>query len=279
MLDFGQLLASPQIQALGQLASLLLARILPLVTWSPMLGGAAVPRTLRTAFLLVLVMALLPSAAAASELRVLPAPVMVALLAKEALWGMTLAYMVTLLHQTLATMGSLADLSRGTTMANVLDPVTQQQESLLGAFFMQAVITLFFTVGAFRIVISALADSLVLMPLQAFVPDAAMGPAAIPAILDPVSQMLQLSLRLAAPVMAVMVLLDVVLALVNRVSPQVQVYFVGLTIKGTLALVVILLGLALTVDLVGGHMMDSLARRLQPAAGAAAASGVDANRR
>ena len=65
--------------------------------------------------------------------------------------------------------------------------------------------------------------------------------------------------QLAVPAVAVLLLVDFGLAVVNRVSPQVQVYFLGMTAKGSIGLLVLLAGLGLTVDLVIGQMGSTLA--------------------
>ena len=74
---------------------------------------------------------------------------------------------------------------------------------------------------------------------------------------------LLVTLGLAAPVLAALFLADLALGLVNRVSPQIQVYFVGMPAKAALGVMVFLLAttglvLALRGELAGA--IDAIRR-------------------
>ena len=57
------------------------------------------------------------------------------------------------------------------------------------------------------------------------------------------AKLIAAGLALAAPVLVAVWLTDVTLGLVARAAPQIPVYFVGLPLKGLLAVGVVLLGL------------------------------------
>jgi flagellar biosynthetic protein FliR len=57
------------------------------------------------------------------------------------------------------------------------------------------------------------------------------------------ARLLESALGLAAPVIVALWLADLALGMVARVAPQVPVYFVGLPVKGLLAVGVVLVGL------------------------------------
>ena len=57
----------------------------------------------------------------------------------------------------------------------------------------------------------------------------------------------ELTIRLAAPVLVVILLIDIGLGLINRATPQFQVFFLGITVKGWVGLAVLLLALSVIV--------------------------------
>jgi type III secretory pathway component EscT len=65
-----------------------------------------------------------------------------------------------------------------------------------------------------------------------------------------VGELFVIAIRLGAPAIAVVVLLDFGLAVINRIAPQVQVFFLGMTVKGTLGILVVLLAMGLTFELI-----------------------------
>ncbi|MEX2215508.1 MAG: flagellar biosynthetic protein FliR [Phycisphaeraceae bacterium] len=253
------ILNDPQLAALFKSGGLLLARILPIIILTPMLGGNLLPKRLRIGVSMLLVLALLPALS--------PAVVGAANLSgityflyfgKELLIGLTMAKMIDLLYQTFVAFGSIVDLSRGATIASVFDPISQQQESILGLFFMQCGIVLFLALGGHMVVIEALADSVTTMPPTQLLPARLQGATAVTQILVLFGEMLIVAVKLAAPVLAVILLLDVVLGLLNRVAPQVQVYFLGLTAKSFLGLLIVFMSIIVVMDLFREHMRTVL---------------------
>ena len=74
--------------------------------------------------------------------------------------------------------------------------------------------------------------------------------------------MLVAALGFAAPVLAALFLADLALGVVNRVSPQIQVYFIGMPLKALLGVLLFMLAItgmvaALRGEL-GGGMVDVL---------------------
>jgi flagellar biosynthesis protein FliR len=58
----------------------------------------------------------------------------------------------------------------------------------------------------------------------------------------------KLALRLAAPMLVTMLVVDLALGLVGRIMPQMNVMAMGMSLRSALGLVVVILGLAMTND-------------------------------
>ena len=251
-----QIYSDPRLMAASQAGGLLLGRVLPLVVLTPMLGGQLLPARLRIGISLLLVFVLLPSVTPAQPLE-LSAVQYFGLAFKEAMIGLTVSTMILLMYHTFTSMGAVVDLSRGATIANVYDPTTQQQQPVVGSFFLQAAIVLFLTLGGHHIIIEALGQSLIAMPIfETSAP--AVEAQGLVLVLSLLGTLMSVALQLALPVVLVILLLDVVLGLLNKVAPQIQVYFVGLSIKSALGLAIVLLGLGLTIDLMRSHFIAVL---------------------
>jgi len=229
-----------------QIAGLIFARILPIVAFTPLFGGETIPRRMRLGIGVLLTLALIPGFAAVPA-GSLDALRYAALTVKEALVGFTLAMFVLVLFETYSAFGALVDLARGATIGNILDPLTRSQQPILSVFFTQLAIVLFFAIGGHRVLLSALADSFILVrPLEAM-PGRLVGAGSTGQIVAMVGEMFLIAVRLSAPVVVVVLLLDVALGLINKAAPQIQVYFLGLTIKGSLGIFMVLLVLALGI--------------------------------
>jgi flagellar biosynthesis protein FliR len=247
--DLWHAIEHPALKAAVQMASLLFARILPMTVLTPIFGGQTMPRRLRTGLNLLFTLALLPA-----FLPTFTTPVDVVtytiLLAKEAIVGFTLAFFILIVFESLSAIGALIDLARGATMANVLDPLTQNQESILAMFFTQLAIVLFLSIGGIRMLFSALGDSFIILRPQALLPSAnIVGPGAAESPISIVGDIFLIALKIGAPAVIVLLLLDFGLSVINRVAPQIQVYFLGMTLKGTVGLLIVLLAFGITVDL------------------------------
>lgn len=230
--------------------ALLAARLTPIVALTPVFGGDATPRRLRFGIVVMLALVLLPLAMVQHVGGGAPGPRFTGLLLKEAFVGLTIALLILVIFEAFSSFGALVDSARGATFANVLDPLTQHQQSVLGVFFRQLAVVLFIGSGGYRLLIETLGDSVAKFPLFDSAPASLTGAPAIDTMLTVTTGMLEVALRLAAPVLVVMVLLDVALGIVNRLAPQMQVYFFGLTLKGSVGLLVVFAGLALTFDTV-----------------------------
>ena len=227
-----------------RLLVLVFARLLPLVVFTPLFGGEALPRRLRVGTALVLSLVLVP--ALSSSYRPIDAP-FVAQLTKEVLMGIGYAVAVTIVFEMLGAVGALIDLSRGATIANVLNPMTRQQTSLLSVFVLQLMLVLVFVSGGHRLLFATLGESFITSaPGAPLAPGFAVAGAST--MIGLVSEFFALALSLAGPAILVLLALDVALALVNRMAQQIEVFFLSLTLKASIGLAVLLLTLGLVLE-------------------------------
>jgi flagellar biosynthetic protein FliR len=167
--------------------------------------------------------------------------------AGEVLVGLALGYAATLALHAFRVAGQLVDLETGLAMASLLDPETGAGVTLLGEFFYLLGLLLLLLMDGHHGLLRALADSFELVP-----PGTAAWSGGLAAeIARRFAAMFALALRLAAPVMAVLVVSDVALALVSRTVPQLNVFMLGFALKAGLGLVALILVLPLLAQAFG----------------------------
>jgi flagellar biosynthetic protein FliR len=146
--------------------------------------------------------------------------------------GMLLAFGVHAAFAAFGMAGQMLDLQIGFGTGNIFDPVTRADTPVLGATMNILAAVLFFTVDAHHAFVRGIAFSV------AQVPPGSMAMHLHPeAVVAQFGAMFSLALAMAAPVLFMLVLLEAGLAVISRMVPQMNVYFVGLPLK-------ILVGLA-----------------------------------
>jgi len=135
--------------------------------------------------------------------------------------------------------GQLMDNMSGTNMAQIQVPSLQQQVSLYGALKLQLVITLFLTLNGHHLVIHAFADSFEMVPIDAF-PKFSHGFWPFFDLIARVfGDMMRIAMAISAPVLLATFLTDLALGMINRVAPQVQVFFISMQIKPAVSILIV----------------------------------------
>ena len=174
---------------------------------------------------------------------------LICVLGKELLVGFMLAYTANVVFWAMLSVGFIMDNQRGAGMAQATDPVSGESTSLFGVFLNQAAIYIFFSSGAFLQMLLLLLSSYSVCP-PAF-EMAAGAREGIPFfLLGQFSRLMVISVVFAAPIMLICLLSDVSLGIVNRFSPQLNVFFLSMPIKSALGLLMIMLYMSTLLPLV-----------------------------
>ena len=172
----------------------------------------------------------------------------IALIAKEAFVGFTLGFVTSLVFEAIQVSGRIVDFQRGAMLGEVFAPQLQTQVSELGQFKVQFAIVLFLAIGAHRVFINALLHSFEIVPATGF-PHLAAGWTPLAAsITELTAAVLAIGVQLAAPAMVALLLTDLFFGLINRVAPQINVFFLGLPVKMVMGLLVVFASLELLKD-------------------------------
>ncbi|MBF0588030.1 MAG: flagellar biosynthetic protein FliR [Magnetococcales bacterium] len=138
--------------------------------------------------------------------------------------------------------GGVIGFSMGLSMAMVMDPTSGMQEGVLSNMLYMATLLLFLGVDGHHMLIEGLARSFHTLPLGAGIPE---GRMMLEAALVAMGQMFALSIMIAAPVLVATKMLYFGMGLINRASPQIQVFFLAMPVAQLVGFVV--LGLSMAV--------------------------------
>jgi type III secretion protein T len=161
------------------------------------------------------------------------------IMVKESVIGAAIGFVMGLFFWGVESMGSILDFQRGAGMARAFDPATAAETSPLKNFLLQVAIALFFMSGGFTLFLSSVYESYTVWPIYSYLPEINSNFAEF--FLKKVDDLMTMVVLLTAPVMIAMFLSEFGLALINRFSPQLNVFFLSLPIKSAVAVFMLIL--------------------------------------
>ncbi len=238
---------------------LVLARIAGALVFVPLPGLSAAPAAARVGLAGGLTLALSarwPAVEAATS----PAR-LAGWAAGEAALGVAIGVAAAVVLEAFVLAAQILGLQAGYAYASTIDPNTQADSGVLLVFAQLAASLLFFAAGLDREVLRLFAWSLERVPPGHY----GFGPAAAPALLHLAAELFSAGLRLALPVVALLVMVDVALALLGRVSAQLQLLSLAFPVKMLLTLLVFGWGTLLFPRILrelSGHAWDAVRHAL-----------------
>lgn len=142
--------------------------------------------------------------------------------------------------------GSLIDMVRGAGLAEILNPTSGEEGSLFSLLFVQLLAAIFFATAGFNVLLEALYQSYALLPLGKSL---AFNGETATFLVQQSHLILELGVRFALPAIAVMIMVDVTLGLINRASEQIDVFFLAMPIKSVASCLTLALALPLALDM------------------------------
>jgi len=233
-------------------AMLLFARIGPMLMLLPGFGEPAVPTRIRLTFALLFAAILAPMLAARMPVPPTSMWGMAGAVIGESLIGVMLGGAARLLVSALATAGQAMGLELGLSFAQTADPTMSQSGQIMAVFLSVMGIALIFDTGLDHMFLQGIAGSYDVIAPGAPPP---VGDAAQLA-LTATATSFRVGFQIAMPLIAAGLIFRVGLAVLARLIPQIQVFFVIMPLQILGGFIVIALGLS------GGMLvwLDSLQR-------------------
>ena len=248
-------------QAFLVLFGLIFARFIGFIYVVPFFGGKAVPPLVKVATATSLVIIAFPSV-----MNEIPADGssigfggfgFFVMLIKEFFVGFTLGFVASLVFEAVQVAGRIADFQRGSTMGELFAPQLEERVSELGQFKLQLAIVIFLSTGAHLYFLSSLIKSFQFIPVLKF-PHLEPGYSPAAEFLTMMTgSVLSMGVQLAVPIVVTLLLTDLFFGLINRVAPQVNVFFLSMPVKMWLGLFVVAVMLPFLISRMLDYFNDS----------------------
>ncbi|RMH01422.1 MAG: flagellar biosynthetic protein FliR [Aquificota bacterium] len=170
---------------------------------------------------------------------------------REALFGFVAGLMLRLFFDALQVAGEFISVNMGLGLATLFLP-QQPQTTILAVLFTLMGSLLFIAIGGPEVVLLALAKSFSGYPPGTF----SLYELNPEEFLNFFYHSFNLAFRIALPVLVVMLLFNLVLALINRFIPQINVFIVGLPLQLFIGLGVLILTFPLVYAFIKSHLRE-----------------------
>jgi flagellar biosynthetic protein FliR len=219
---------------------LILTRVSGLVASAPVLGLKGAPLQVRIVLAMSLAVLVTPfhwHAASSTPAHLIG---LVLLLGQEILLGLALGLSIHVLFTGLHICGQVMGQLSGLALAEVFDPSQEASVPVLSDLMDKVTLAVFVVIGGHRQLMQVLLDTFRWMPPG----KTSFGPSLVEALTDVTTLSLTLGVRAAAPALVALLLANLILGLISRTLPQLNVMALGFGINILVMLAV--LGATLT---------------------------------
>jgi flagellar biosynthetic protein FliR len=201
----------------------------------PVFGWKSIPIRIKIAVMVLLAIffsMIMPSSLDTRQRSALEAGL---LISNEAVYGLAMGLIVTVVFSVVKMAGRIIERQMGMAMAQILDPLTGERSQPLGSLLEMIFIILFLSANGHHLFLLVISRSYEAFPAGSI--------PTIPILVSGVIQaglaMFVASLKLAAPILAAFLLLMVVLAVLARIVPEMNILFVSFPLRIGLGLLMV----------------------------------------
>jgi flagellar biosynthetic protein FliR len=234
-------MASLETLLLHQFAAftLVLARVGALMMTAPIFGSRAAPMQFRALFAVSITLLVTPLFATRPLADITQLLVFARYLINEAMVGLLLGLGIMILLSGIQLTGQIISQMSGAALANVFDPTLDNTVSVYSQLLYFLALTMFVLLDGHHLLMEAMLDTYTWLP-----PGRAMfGQSYVAALVTILCQSFLLGIRAAAPAMTALLLATLLLGLIGRTLPQINILAVGFGINTLLTLGTLLLSL------------------------------------
>jgi flagellar biosynthesis protein FliR len=166
---------------------------------------------------------------------------MLLLILKEVFLGLTISFFVRVLFSIVYAAGEVSALQTGFAFARIMDPTTMAQVSILEQFMNILTVITFFAIDAHHIFIKGMFLSFQELPIGA----AVLNNSLIYHIGNFTGRIFSIGLRIGAPLIITLFIVDLALGLLSRMIPQMNIFIEGMPMKILITFTVLSLSLGI----------------------------------
>ncbi|MCH5274800.1 MAG: flagellar biosynthetic protein FliR [Lachnospiraceae bacterium] len=227
---------------------LILVRVSCFVFVAPFFSMSNTPRRVRTVFAVFTSVLLYTSLTPADGVVYFSELEYAVIVLKEAAVGLIIGFSATVCTAIVNFAGAIVDMETGLSMVSLMDPASRQQTSITGVIYNNVFMLMLIVSGMYRFLLGALADSFVLVPVNSAI---LQGEKLVSTMVRFMGDYISIGFRICLPVFCVILLLNVILGVLAKVSPQMNMFAVGMQLKVIVGLCVLFLTTGMLADASG----------------------------
>lgn len=241
---------------------LVLVRVAAMLSLVPVFSSQQIPVLVRFALGLLLTFVVARTVPTIAPLDGIGA--LTAAIVSQLLVGAVFGFVAFLAFTGVQFAGEVIDTQIGFAAVNIINPTTQQNVTIIGEFQLALATLIYLIADAHHQLIAGVAGSFNLVPL----PFAAIQPGLAADLVGFFTHALMLVFQIAGPVAIALFVVNVALALMTRVAPQINIFAVGFPLQIGIGLTVLLVSLPLLIAVLPGifaetpRELDAVLRRL-----------------
>lgn len=175
----------------------------------------------------------------------------------QVLTGFALGFVVNILLSTVAAAGGLLDLIGGLNLPTSIDPLGIDQTPILGQFYEQVMVVLLFLSGGFLFMIQGFMRS---FAITGYTLSSSNRVALI--LIDDLSTFFVSALEIASPILIVLFATQIILGMLSKAAPQINVWIMGMPLQIFLSLILV----AVAINSLPGFIQNIVSRILSDTA-------------
>lgn len=203
------------------------ARVTSLFSAMPVFGSAQVPVRVRVTLSITIALVIFPVLPQILPNTTLSPITMGILIAKETMVGLMIGFIARLVFVAVEFGGAIIGYQMGFAAANVFDPQSQHQISLISQFQNVFAIFIFLAFDIHHVFVRLIAESYQLLPAG----DLNLGGGAVLYLSRLTGDMFALAVKFSAPVLIVLLLSGLVLGLMSRIFQQLNAFMLSFPIN------------------------------------------------
>ena len=215
-------------QVLGWITPWLWAffRVLGLFTAAPILSMRSIPRRVRVGLAILVVVAAQPSLPEMPAVSINSAEALMVAL-QQVLIGLTVGFAARVIFAAIEFAGEIIGLQMGLNFASFFDPMSGGQATSVSRFYGTCAAWLFVVMNGHLMITAAVLQSFQTFPVSA-------EPLGFLRVLQPQvwgAEVFRLGLWVSLPIVAMLTLVNMVMGLIARVAPQMNIFSVGFPVS------------------------------------------------
>jgi len=229
---------------------LVFLRVGAVIVFMPVLGDRNVSVKIKAGLALLISALLFPHVAVNTAGAGFDIFSLVFRMSTEVMIGAAIGFTSQLLLSGVQMAGQLIGYQMGFSIANVIDPASSEQVSIIAEFMYLLMLLIFLAFNGHHIFISALAGSFQAAPVLGY----AFNGYLPGGITEMLRGLFEISVKIGAPVMALMFFLTIGMGLIARTVPQINIFIVGFPLQIAIGLVGLGLAMPFLLTLAGRYV-------------------------